>query len=96
MSKFGEYELKKGDLVLIEADCRKGGLKETELIGKFEKRIQAQVFNMETSTPVFILENGDVIHGYECFWLPLDEANEVLEEKGLPKIDSVSVDRPED
>ena len=83
---FGDYKLEIGDLVLIEGDCRKGQLIETEMIGRFEKRIQAQVFNMEAPTPVFVLEDGDKIHGYECFWLPLDEANEIRAENGLPEI----------
>ena len=64
-----EADLVIGDVVVITADCRVDGCKEVEnMTAEYQGEKDVEAFGMTAPTPIFLLQNGDVIHGYECFW----------------------------
>lgn len=95
MDKFGQYQLTKGDLVLIIDDCRNETPVKIEIVAKYAGKTEpVKLLGGTFPSPIFETKD-DTFYGYNCFWLPLDVANEVLEEKGLPKIETVDVDTEE-
>jgi hypothetical protein len=61
----GTYTLNVGDRVrIVEFDSKE------KIVGVYRGR-------GETGSPEFRSENGSIIHGYECWWLPLEDAIEI-------------------
>lgn len=60
---------KVGTRVIIRDDCRTGI---SSAVGK-KGKIVGHVTILGMSSPRIELDDGDVIHGYECWWEPYKE-----------------------
>lgn len=83
--KYKGRELEKGEKVKIFK------LDETEVSGKYIEDIDVleEVPLVVHKSPSFKMEDGNIIHGYECWWIPEKEALEaekIVKEKKERKV----------
>ena len=61
-----------GQRVIITEDCRAGKNAKGKK-GKIIDHVEVDVSGFQTTSPKIELDDGDIIHGFECWWLPYKE-----------------------